>query len=250
MSKLAFLSLLISIQATSIFADTITLKADNWCPYNCEPNSDKPGYMIELAKKAFEPKGHKVDYQIVSWNKALKEAEAGEITGVIGASVFDLEKGFRPSEETGSNQECFFVKADSSFVYKSVSDLKGKKLGTVGDYSYTDDLNKYIKENPAGIDAVGGDSPLVLNMRKLNAGRIDVVVENKAVFNYTAAQEKMDKNLKLAGCNPDDKLYITFSPKSPKGKEYAELLSNTVIELRKSGELKKILEKYGLTDWK
>ena len=35
-------------------AATITLRADSWGPYNEEPKSAQPGYMIEVAKLIFE----------------------------------------------------------------------------------------------------------------------------------------------------------------------------------------------------
>ena len=32
-------------------ADEVVLLADAWCPYNCEPGSDTPGFMIEIARE-------------------------------------------------------------------------------------------------------------------------------------------------------------------------------------------------------
>jgi len=46
------------------------------------------------------------------------------------------------------------------------------------------------------------------------------------------------------------KLFIAFSPKNPKSQEYAKLLSEGTAALRASGELRKILAKYGLSDWR
>ena len=45
-------------------------------------------------------------------------------------------------------------------------------------------------------------------------------------------------------------LYITFSPNIAKSKEYAEILTKGIRRLKDSGELEKILSKYGLTYWK
>jgi len=36
----------------------------------------------------------------------------------------------------------------------------------------------------------------------------------------------------------------------PLNKAIAKMLSNGIIDLRKSGELKKILDRYGVKDWK
>ena len=40
---------------TAATAETVTLRADVWCPFNCEPDAASPGYMIEIAKAALEP---------------------------------------------------------------------------------------------------------------------------------------------------------------------------------------------------
>ena len=46
------------------------------------------------------------------------------------------------------------------------------------------------------------------------------------------------------------KIYLAFSPKNPKSKSYARLISKGIIEMRASGDLQKILDKYGMRDWK
>ncbi|MBP9680550.1 MAG: transporter substrate-binding domain-containing protein [Bacteriovorax sp.] len=245
--KIVFLMLLFS---STLLADTIVLEADNWCPYNCDPADKNPGYMVEVAKHVFEKAGHKIEYKTVSWNRALQDAENGDVAGVIGASIFDLSNGHRSTEIIGQNNECFFVKAGSDFVYKTVDQLKGKKIGTVGGYTYTDVVNEYMKKNSQSFDPVQGDKAVTTNMKKLLAGRVDVVIENEHVFKYTAAKEKSDAEFKNAGCNPPDALYIAFSFKNPKSKEYAKILNDGMIALRKSGELKTILDKYGIKDWK
>jgi len=48
----------------------------------------------------------------------------------------------------------------------------------------------------------------------------------------------------------ESKLYIAFSPKNPKSKEYAKLITDGIEQMRLSGELSQILAKYKLTDWR
>ncbi|MBT5829568.1 MAG: hypothetical protein HOH77_05165, partial [Candidatus Latescibacteria bacterium] len=47
----------------SAHADEITLVADTWCPYSCDPSSDQPGILIEVAKIILEQAGHTVVYK-------------------------------------------------------------------------------------------------------------------------------------------------------------------------------------------
>lgn len=50
----------------AVQADVVTLRADQWCPYNCVPGSDRPGYMIEIAREVFGRAGHQIDYQALN----------------------------------------------------------------------------------------------------------------------------------------------------------------------------------------
>lgn len=61
------------------FADTIHLRADVWCPYNCEQGSTLPGYIIEAASLIFEKAGHKIDYQTLNWSRTIREVHQGVI---------------------------------------------------------------------------------------------------------------------------------------------------------------------------
>lgn len=63
-----FLFVLIFIVfATPATADTITIVADAWPPYNGLPNTSEPGYGIEIAHQVFEAAGHTVEYIIGVW---------------------------------------------------------------------------------------------------------------------------------------------------------------------------------------
>ena len=83
------------------------------------------------------------------------------------------------------------------------------------------------------------------------SNRLNVIIETDLVFWHVATQMGVQNKLKSAGiAAKPNKAYIAFSPVLPKSEEYAQILSNGMIELRKTGKLEKILNKYGLTDWK
>ena len=73
---------------------TIVIGADIWCPVNCEPNSDHPGYMIEIANKIFKEQAVKVEYQVMPWARAIVEAEKGNIQAIVGAFKGDAHTLF------------------------------------------------------------------------------------------------------------------------------------------------------------
>ena len=56
--------------------------------------------------------------------------------------------------------------------------------------------------------------------------------------------------LRTAGCTQTaDALFLAFSPQQPGGAKLAQLLDEGMQRMRKSGELARILQRYGVQDW-
>ncbi|MBF0227079.1 MAG: transporter substrate-binding domain-containing protein [Desulfobacterales bacterium] len=253
------LVVVLSITILAVFynnssADEITLGADVWCPLNCEPDSNDPGYVVELAKEIFAKSGHTVTYKIIPWARAIKECREGRISGIIGAYVDDAPDFVFPENEIGMIGNSIFTNIDNNWKYTGISSLSTISLGVIRDYAYTEEIDQYIEKyysEPNRIQIASGKTPLENNINKLNADRMDALIEAEPVFWYTANKMGMKDKLRSAGkVGSPAKAYVAFSPSMPKSKEYAKILSDGIEELRKSGKLLKICEKYGLKDWK
>ncbi|MDD2324538.1 MAG: transporter substrate-binding domain-containing protein [Alphaproteobacteria bacterium] len=235
-------------------ADTISIRGDAWCPYNCEPTDAAPGYMIEVAKEVFEKAGHKVDYQTLTWARALEKVKAGEFTAAVGAAQDDAPELVYGKNALGNSSNTFAVRADDPFVYKDISSLNGKALGTINGYAYTDVIDKYIEDNkadPKKIQAAAGDDAIKTNFTKLVAKRIDLIVDDGNVLASQVALQHLEGKVKVIESPlPSVDVYIAFSPANPKSTEYVTLLDKGIDDLRASGQLAKILAKYGVKDWK
>lgn len=253
--KSVALSIALSLASGAALADTVTLRADVWCPFNCEPADAQPGYMIEIAKLALEGAGHKVEYATLNWARAIAETRQGAFVGIVGAAKTDAPDFVFPDTAVGSSNNCFFTKPDSKWEYKGIATIPEGAVGVIKDYSYSDEFDEYVKANakdPKKIDVVSGDNPLELNLKKLQAGRIAAFLEDVSVVKSFLFKKKEEKLLKQAGCinDADTGLYVAFAPKHPKAKEFAKLVSDKVDSMRKDGSLKALLQKYGLEDWK
>jgi polar amino acid transport system substrate-binding protein len=250
------LSLLLIVTPITAFADEITLMADPWCPYSCEPDSSKPGYAIEIAQKVFSKAGHTAKYIVMDWDEAVTKTRKGEYTAVVGAYKEDAPGFVFPKESVGLSGSWFFTLKDSKWRYTGVDSLKGVKVGVIKGYSYGDVLDKvFAEKDKAGeMFITSGVTALGMLIDNLVAGKIDTLNEDKAVFiDYLVDNGMFDilSNTKEAGIEGDpESVYIAFSPVNPKSKEYADILTKGIAELRKSGELAKILKKYEMKDWK
>jgi polar amino acid transport system substrate-binding protein len=242
--------------ASAASAETITIRADVWCPFNCDPASPDPGFMVEVAKAALEPAGHKVEYAALNWARAITDTRAGTYSAIVGAAHTDAPDFVFPATAIGSIHNCFFVKPDSTFVYKGLESLGSIAVGVAKDYSYDADFDAYIAANakdPKKVDVVSGDKPLELNLKKVAAGRIGAFVEDESVLKSYLFRNKMPADtVKNAGCivGKDNDLFVAFGPKLPKAAEYAKLVGDKMDAMRKDGSLATLLKKYGIEDWK
>jgi polar amino acid transport system substrate-binding protein len=244
--------MLLAVNAYS--QSVVSFRADSYMPYCGDPADSKPGFAVEILKAVFEKDGVKVDYATMPWKRAVGEAEKGVINGVIGAYKSDTPDFIFPEESLGLAQNTFFLKKGSTWKFETVASLKGKRLGVISGYSYGETLDNYVKQNKANtqlVDESTGDNGLDQAVRKLQAGRIDVFVEGKVVFWAQVNKLGVSKDdfIEAGVANEAEPIYVSFSPKKDDAKALAAKFTAGVAELRKSGELAKILAKYGVQDW-
>lgn len=232
---------------------TISLRADEWSPFNGDPKSDHPGYLIELATQIFAAAGHKVDYQLMPWERAIADTRAGKFDCIVGAYKEDAPDFVFPSVPLGRDQQGFF-RADGEAWRFDASTISRQRLAVIGGYSYDDGgvLDTYIKKNERtpNVHVSKGDVPLERNIRMLVAGRVDVAVSSIPVMQAKLDELKLGDRVRQVDTlgEPYD-VYIACAPGKILSKTYTELLSKGVQALRESGELQTILRKYGLEDW-
>lgn len=231
-------------------AEEIKVAADPWCPYTCESNSKQKGFMIEVLEKAFSTKGHKLNYQNLSWTKAIADTKAGKIHGSVGAA--ENEQGLLTNKNSFlETRMCYFVNESDSWKFESIASLENKTLGTIKDYSYgVEALDTYIQKNGTNskkvdIAIAGSVDPIEANFNKLNANRIQVYVDDENVVAYFLSKNPKFK-VKKAGCHEPSGLFVGFSGTNPESKKWIQDLDLAISEMKKSGEFQKIKSSYGL----
>ena len=241
-----------------IYAETLTLRADAWCPFNCNPKSAQAGYMIDVVREVFKKKNITIDYQLKNWEESKKEALEGKIQGVVGASKGDGDFEFT-NNSLGKYQNFIFflpakstLKSKSTLKFENLDDLEGRKIGIVKDYAYGTEADQLIAKRPELFIKVSGDEPLVTLIQMLEDGKIAALYECPQVFTYKIKILKKsyaDFRKGMSFDKKSDDLYVAFSKKDPNAKKYVHLLDQGIEDLRKSGKLTRILDNYALTDW-
>jgi polar amino acid transport system substrate-binding protein len=250
-SNLLVLILLI-FSASFSGAEEIVLAADEWCPYNCAPDDDHPGFMIDIAKYAFAKAGHTVRYELLPWARAIVWVREGIYQGIVGAGRDETPDFIFPDIELGKATHTFYIKKGGSWKYEGVASLQAISLGVILDYSYGNLYEDYIRPNVKSgrIQVIGGKNALGLNVKKLLHGRIDALVEDAAVFQHHLYATRTPNEFIDAGVAHTEEVYIAFSPNVDQSRAYAKILTDAMIELRSTGKLYDILSKYGVNDWR
>lgn len=248
------LALTFLLLAISAIADTITIRSDSWPPYNDDPKDPKAGYMIEVMKAIYEPLGHKIDYQLMSWDESLENVAKGKFNAVVGAAKEDAENFVFPEETFGGSKNTFFVLKTNKWVYTDSESIKQVKLGVIEDYSYSEVIDDYIKENKKNGKVVftRGEEALQLLINRLQTGKVDAVVEDASVMIFALMKMKIPPSEIKAVGTPNDtqNIYVAFSPALPNSKKYAQQFDEGIRKLRSSGKLKQIMSRYNLSDWR
>lgn len=247
-------SLLLSFNATNSLADTLKIATDEWCPYDCIPaqNNGKVGYMGEILISAFEKKGHEIEFVEVSYSRGLALVREGKLDGTMACFKEEAPDFVFSDAIQGISNSTFFTQKGSTWKYLGKESLKAAKMiGVIKGYDYVDPtIMEYINQHPKNVLEITGEKPLERLLKMLLTGRLTTVIEDKVVLEYKLQQMGKSDQVVVAGYSPVKiNVYSSFSPALKNSKEYAQILEEGVKEMRQTGELKKILDSYGLQDW-
>ena len=230
-------------------AATLTFKADEWCPYNCNPNdSQKPGFIVELLQAIFAIHGHRIAYTTDNFENSLIQARSGQITGVIGVVRREAPDFIFPEVEQGISRVCVFVNSDKVFEYHSPKDLELlAKVGAVKGYYYGESILQIQKKHPKNFKLVDGKLPTTELIELLKSKNIDAILENYFVMKNRIHDKP--EPIRLAGCEKEKQVFVAFGP-TDQNRIYAKILSDGIAQFRGNKKIQFILSKYGLSDWK
>jgi polar amino acid transport system substrate-binding protein len=244
-----------SLWVSNLYADEITVVApDFFCPYACKAGGSLEGTTVDIARAALALKGHTIKYSNMNYERTIEEVKTGKYHATPSTFPSEAPGFVFPEEESSQAQWCVFAAPKSTLKFTKEDDLLTypSKVGIVGGYAYTPKIDDWIKTKKDKFEEQQGDTALNKLTKMVNGGRISVLIEDSANINWNI-RNKTFADVKSIGCLPatkEQKSYIVFSPANPKSKQYAADMTEGVKKLRQSGELKKILEKYGMKDWK
>lgn len=253
-------AVLFAVPAPSAFADdaaalkpmspgaVVTLAADPFCPYNCEPDASHPGFAVELAGAAFADSGLTIRYVTMRWKAALKRAKDGRVDGVIAALASDAPDFVFPQTPVGEQAMGFLLRAGDDWRYNGLDSLRGRRIGLIEGYSYGDEADAFFAEAQGlNLDWLSSGAALAGNMAKLERGRIDMVIDDRAVIAWALHERRIAGAPARLALSPDAlsgaPVYIAFTP-SDRGRDLAARFDAGMARLNASGAARAIRLRY------
>ena len=252
--KLALVVLLAvtSVQAVEKERKSLVIAGDYWCPYNCNPESERQGFLVELARRALYIYGIDVEYRMMPWSQALEEVGSGKVDGIVGLSNPKGKKLASTEMPLDYSLSVAFTRVDTDWTYDGISSLRGRKIGIIMDYLVDESINQYIGSNyttnPGMFVVEDGANAVIESIANLMDNEIDVYIEDERVVKYYTQETGLAKSIRNAGKVTKEKLpiYIAFSANIPNIKKYIGYLEEGIASLKATGEYDELRAKYNM----
>jgi len=241
------LSCLILITAVSAFADELIFNTQEFKPFSYQDSGNNLGVGVEIVQSVCKKAGLDCKLNFYPWTRAQKGVEEGQADGLfILAKTPEREKWLTFTESLIESEYALFVPKDDTKNYSSAKEFTGKKIGVYGPSGTSASLEKMAAE----VEGITIDQSVddIAAFKKLNIKRVDAAYSNKDVGLMLIKDLTLDQ-VKYAFGHKKIVYYIAFNKNSAKQPAIDKFLKG-VADFKKSGELKKLLDKYHMTEAK
>ena len=251
--------------AGTIHAQTFTVVGEEFAPFEFKKNGKVVGIDVDIARHILTKLGIDAEFKILPWKRAWTQVEDGEVEAVFTTSRKTKREPFvaYPKEDMWVSDFVFFVHKDkkkSGFkgfesavtgnlevgiipgnsykkIFWETFPYKDGSTEFKGDLSISASFNKQLR--PA--------KDLATNLKKLAKGRIDLVIADKTVGQYTAKLNGISDQITFYDTPLYGKGYpMPFVKNSmyPGLMDIAEKYESALKEMKENGEYQKILDKW------
>lgn len=256
----ALSALALACTSTANAAQPLQVAVDDYCPYYCKADTpgedrlaDPPGFVIEILQHAFGSGPEDIRYNFMPWKRSVQELSQGSLEAIVMAARAEAPGLVYPEIEQGRSQGCFYKKRGAPWVYTGPESLAQVRLTLVEGYQYGEPLHSYVTRVGQGdkLSYISGNKALLRIFQMIERRRTEVTADDSLVAAYLLQKTGLKQSIDNAGCYQGSvDLYVGFSPHNPDSAGHAKVLAQAMVELRSSGQLAKILGRYGLVDWR
>lgn len=222
--------------------------AGDIAPIAYEENGVKKGLCYDLFIEANKKLHLDVEIKFYPFERMWNHLKSGQIDGSIGIYYQKDREEWLIYSDTPMYyvRHSVFVKKGKEFSFNKIEDFYGKRIGRQKGWFITEEFEEAVREGKVFIDeAVSPES----NLKKLNEGRIDVLVGNYHIFAYHVKELGLqDKIVALPKDITKKKgVYWAISKQSKNISDKAALMqkiNKTIKEIHRNNALTKIENRY------
>lgn len=224
-------------------AETLVGGADPWPPF-VDPSAPGGGVCVEIVSAALKTQGYAFDMKSVPWARAIANVKDGKYDILPNTWMTEDRKTFLAYSEPYLTNDIKFIKRKGDpFEYSGLDSLAGKTVATIRGYGYGDAFMKathFTREE---------SSKLILSIKKLVAGRVDLSIEDEIVARSVIAKEAPELMDKIEFCKTplsSNKLYITSGLKNPRHAEIIAAFNKGLSAIKADGTFAEIMKRNNL----
>ena len=225
----------------------------HWPPYFMI-TAEQEGYGLakDILNLCLPRMGYKAEYNELPIKRTHHFMEMGEIDITIYSYKEKREEILYYGKEVLFNSEYgFMVRSNSEIKIDKLSDLTPYVMGHLAGLSYTPELEKIIKDKEKNGEVVTGYTIEAMFSQLLaKTPRFEIMADSKKTFYWQAKKLGVVDKIKVLDYNIKNKAYyITVSKRSKnikKPKEFLTKLDVCLSDIKRNGEFKAILARYGI----
>lgn len=218
----------------------------NWEPYYGDELPRK-GFYTAIVQAAFDAAGIDTRVEFMPWARAMKEVAEGDRDVLMGA-WYNEERAqtYLYSDPVFPNVVALVARKELGIEsFDSLRELTDYEIGVGRGFANGEafDSADYLNKIPADNQ--------ILNVRKLFAGRLDMIAMTVSRFRYIAEQEGFDTDevVFLSPALAVKPLYIMAPHKFTYSRPLLEVFNQGLAEIRERGEIDRIFEEMGLGEF-
>lgn len=214
----------------------VSVDAEN-PPFMFGKDGKAAGIYPQIISLAFAKLGVPVTLEAKPWKRALAEIDEGK-AGVGGIYKNDERaQKYDFSEPILTENTAVYFNKSKPVDFKSVADLKGKRVGVIRGWSYGDEFDAARKAGSITADEVTSDK---VNFQKLAEGRVDVVLAIEEAGKAVIKAEKLSAVEQGKVFLASNKAHLAFA-KSAKQTELLAKFNKVIADMKQDGTLEKVM---------
>lgn len=235
--------ILLTITTPAAQARDIIMCTVPWAPFY-GPELERNGFITALATAALEAAGHDPEVQFMPWARAMLEVKQGDRQVLLGAYYTEERaRTYVASDELYATEVGLIALRDLGVQrFEGLRELTPYRIGYGRGWATTEEFDRATFLNKEAADNN------VLNVRKLYAGRIDMIAMNFDRFRQIAGDEGYDPDraVFLEPALKSSGLYLMFSRAMENPEKITREFNAGLERIRENGEYDRILESFGL----